>query len=435
MVLPARHRVGGVRHHQQRPDQEKAAANRRERDIAERHQAAGTLAEPGQDNPEEPLGRHHDQGQEDPVEKAPAEVVGRSRRPQDQRQQDQPGEQEHVAAGAPPEHPRQRERRQQELRGEGEEEAQQVRREVVAPLAAPARHLGIVELNIGVEDIGRHHPEGERDGRIAARADPPVENGHHDRAADQDRHLGVDRRLAQPGQAGHQAELQTPPLRRAKRQHGAHRLEGGGPGEMRQREDRVEGRQLRHPPVERVGLLAEEKRLADRLHHVARAQAEREEAESPAARRRVDDEVLDEHPAGVEKEHRAADPGEVEGEQQVQVKQCREVPEHDPVDEEIDGGAGFGGVAVGPGPAAVHAFSHLGQVGVGVVAEEEEAHEGPARRLEEVGVEIGQQGDPGHDQAEDEPERRPPGGGRGRSEGRCPNRHGRPGAGSRSGSR
>ena len=387
------------------------------------------LAEPGQDDRIEPLGRHHDEGQEDPVEEPAAKVVGRRRRPQDQRQQDQPGEQEHVAAGAPAKHPRQGQRRQHELRGEGEEEAQQVRREVVPPLAAPARHLGIVELDIGIEDIGRHHPEGEGDGGVAARADPPVEDGHHDRAADQDRHLGVDRRLAQPGKAGPKAELQAPPLRRAKRQHGTQRLEGGGPGEVRQREDGVEGRQLRHPPVEGVGLLAEEDRLTDRLDHIAHTEPEGEEAESPAARPRVDDEVLDEHPGGVEKENRAADPSQMKGQQQVQVEQCRKMPEHDPVDEEVDSGAGLGRVAIGPRPTAVHPLSHLGQVGVGVVAEEEEAHEGPARRLEEVPVEIGQQGDPGHEQAEDEPERRRTGGGRSLAQRHGPNRHDGPGVG------
>ena len=235
----------------------------------------------------------------------------------------------------------------------------------------------------------------------------------------------MDRRLPEPGEPGQEPEPEAAALRRPERQHGGDGLEGRCPGEVWQGEDGVEGAQLRHPPVEGVGLLTEEDRLGHRLDQVAHAQSEGQEEQGPAARGGVRHEVLDEQPAAVQQEHGAHHPRDVEGQQQRQVQQRRQVPEGDPVDEEVDRLAGLGRVAVGPGPSAVVATTHLGQVGVGVVTQEEEAHEGASWRRGEVGVDVGQQGESGQDQPQAQPERRPPpeaGGGGQRPRGAA-NRH------------
>src|SRR5581483_1048640 len=85
---------------------------------------------------------------------------------------------------------------------------------------------------------------------------------------------------------------------------------------------------------------------------------------------------------------RGADPRELEDGHERQMRDRRDVAENDPEHEEVGGGAGLGGVAVGPSPLPLPPLAHLREVGVRVVAEIEEAHEDLAVGLRQVAIQI-----------------------------------------------
>ena len=212
-------------------------------------------------------------------------------------------------------------------------------------------------------------------------------------AAHQDRHLRVDRRLAEPREAAQRSQHEAPSLHGLERERDAGRREDSRPGEVGQREHRVERGQLRHAPVERVGLVAEDDRVTQRLDHVTHAEADRHEEEGELPRRTVLDEVADHGPGRRHQSECRRHPGEMEDHDQRQVEQRGEMPEDDPEHEEVGGRARLRGVPVLPGPRAFPALAHLGEVRVGVVAEIKEAHEDVAGRLDGVGIEVGHRRD------------------------------------------
>ena len=157
---------------------------------------------------------------------------------------------------------------------------------------------------------------------------------------------------------------------------------------MWQGEDGVESSQLGHAPIERVRWVAEDHRVAERLDHVSHAEADRAEEKGEQPRRSVRDEVIHECPDRRHQRESRCHPGQVEDDDQGQVKKGGEVAERDPEQEEVGGWARLRGVPVVPRPCALPALPHLGEVCVGVVPQVKEAHEHLVVRLDRVGVQV-----------------------------------------------
>ena len=132
--------------------------------------------------------------------------------------------------------------------------------------------------------------------------------------------------------------------------------------------------------------------MAEGLDHITHSQPDGYEEEGEASSRSVFDEVRDEEPRSPHQPERRGYPGQVEHRNQRQVEDCGRMPEQDPEHKEVCGRAGLGRVAVRPRPRPLPPLAHLGEVGVGVVAEEEEAHEHLATGLDGVAVHVGHRG-------------------------------------------
>ena len=270
-------------------------------------------------------------------------------------------------------------------------------------MVRPALDLGIThEGEIRIEDVGRGNGEGDRCGDPATRRGWAEDEGDGGGAAHEDRHLRMDRRLAEPGEAGESSEDETATLDRHEREGDA----GGGkdsrPREVGQREHRVERGQLRHPPVERVRLVAEDDRVTQRLDHGAKTEAKGAEEERKPPGGPVFEEVADHQPHRRHQGERPCHPGEMEDDEQGQVQDRPDVPKQNPEHEQVRDRARLRRVAVLPRPSSLPPLAHLGEVGVGVVSQIEEAHEDVARRLDGVRVEVRDGGDGGKGEAGDQ---------------------------------
>ena len=198
----------------------------------------------------------------------------------------------------------------------------------------------------------------------------------------------MDRRLAEPRESGERSQAHVAPLDRLERERNPQRREDARPREVGQREDRVERGQLWHAPVERVSGIAEDDRVAERLDHVPHTQAERQEEEGEQPGAAVLDEVRDAQPGGGHERDGGGHPRQVEDDDQGQAGDRSDVAQQQPEHEQVCGGALLGRVAVLPRPRAFEALTHLGEVGVGVVAQVEEAQEHLAMRLSQVAVHV-----------------------------------------------
>ena len=212
----------------------------------------------------------------------------------------------------------------------------------------------------------------------------------------------MDRRLAQPRQPRQHRKDEAAALDRVQREHDAGRGKYPRPCKVRQREDRVEGGELRHAPVERVRRVAEDDRVAEGLDHIAHPKTDRAEEEREKPRPAVRDEVGDECPRRGRQGEGRRHPGQMEDDDQRQVQQRGDVAEAEPEHEQVGGGARLGRVPVVPRPRAFPALPHLGQVGVRVVSQVEEAHEDLAVRLHHIGVQVGQRCDDGNGEAREQ---------------------------------
>jgi hypothetical protein len=340
--------------------------------------------------------RQDDEGQVQAVQETPSQVAGRVRQIEDGGQKHEPRDQEHILTAAPSEDDRETGQGQQQLRGDREEQAEALGRERILGVERPALNLGVAdEGEVAIEDVGRRDGEGNDGCKQAAPRGRPQYQRDRRRTAHQDRHLGVDRRLAQPGGARQYRQAEAPTLDSFQRQHDSEGCEHSRPREMGQCEHGVEGSELGHAPVERVRRVAEDHRVAESLDHVAHPEPDRAEEESEESRRAVLDEVGDEGPRRGHQRESGRHPGQVEDEDQGQVQQRCEVAEDEPEHEEVRGRALFGGVAVVPGPGTFPALAHLRQVSVRVVAQVEEAHEDLAVGLHGVRVQVGHRRDEG----------------------------------------
>ena len=212
----------------------------------------------------------------------------------------------------------------------------------------------------------------------------------------------MDRRLAQPREPREHAQRQAPALDRLQRQGNTEGGEDAGPGEVRKRQHGVEGAELGHPEVKALGLVAEDDGMAEGPDDQAEPEPKGQEEKGEATGGPVFDEVGDEEPPRRHEGEGAGDTGEVEDDDQRQPRQRRKVAEPDPEQEQVGGPARLGRVAVLPGPGALPALPHLGDVRGGVVPEVEEADEDVARGLGRVGVGVGDGGDDGEGEADEE---------------------------------
>ena len=90
------------------------------------------------------------------------------------------------------------------------------------------------------------------------------------------------------------------------------------------------------------------------------------------------------------------------------MKQRRQVAEQQVEGEEEDAAMGLAGIGVVPEPRAVRPLAHLGEVGGGIVGDEEETGEVMPRRGPEIGEEIGEERGDRDDGGKREREARPP---------------------------
>ena len=184
----------------------------------------------------------------------------------------------------------------------------------------PALHLRVAdEGEIRIKDVGRGDGEGENERKPASGTSRAEQQRQPRGAAHEDRHLGMDRRLSEPGQAGEEAQPEASSVDRFEGQRHPQCREDARPREVGQRQDRVEGGQLGHSPVEGVGLVAEDDRLPKGLDDVPHAEPEGAEEEGEPARSAVLDEMADEEPRRGHEGERRADPCQVEDDDQGQV--------------------------------------------------------------------------------------------------------------------
>ena len=104
----------------------------------------------------------------------------------------------------------------------------------------------------------------------------------------------------------------------------------------------------------------------------------------------------------------AGDPRQVIGGDHRQVQQRGQVTEQQVEAKKEDAPMRLTGVRVVPEPRPIRAFAHLGQIGGGVVGDEEEAGEMMARRGPEVGEQIGEERHGGDHHREDQREPQAP---------------------------
>ena len=351
-------------------------------------------AEARKDRLEHADGSEHGQRQVDAVKEPPAKVAGGVGQIKDGRQKHEPGDQEDVLAAAPAQHGGQPGQRQQQLWGEREKQTEGFRRQGVLGVEGPALDLWVAdEGQVAIKDVGRRDRKRDDERKPAARCGRPHQQCHRGGAAHEDGHLGMDRSLAKPAEPRKDSQDKAPSLYRLQCEHRAGGGENSRPREVRQGQDRVEGGELRHAPVERVGDVAEDHRVAERLDHVPHAQADRAKEESEEPRGAVGDEVVDECPDRCHQREGGRHHRQVEHHYQRQIEQRGNVPQGEPEHEQIGGRARLGGVSVGPRPCSLPSLPHLGEVCVRVIAQVEEAHEHLAVGLHCVGIEVRNRGD------------------------------------------